>query len=65
MRATFFNLVFGAHSLAAFRVETTSATLMLGTASGVVVLAIGSLDGISVLSFVLVEPHWGPGPVGL
>ena len=55
MKAAFFILVFGAHSLAAFGVETASSTLML---------AIGSLNGVGMLSFVLVELHWGPGPVG-
>ncbi len=65
MRATFFDLVFGAHLLAAFRVKTASATPTLGTASGVAALAVGSLDSVSMLLFVLVEPCWGPGPVGL
>ncbi len=55
MKAAFFVLVFGAHLLAAFGVETASSTPML---------AIGSLDGVGALSFVLVESHWGSGPVG-
>ncbi len=56
MKAAFFVLVFGAHLLAPFGVKTTSSTPTL---------AVGSLDGVGVLSFVLVELHWGPGPVGL